>query len=403
VLFEFNRLKSIQETESVSTTLQVIKGGRLGSATSTRPGAGEELLAKAAALSEFGAPVAYRLPDVEPSARPVMYHDRAADLTLDAMLEAGDDLTRFLKALHPDVNGSARLVRTVSSDSIRNTRGLDSSWRNTAVTTMASLRLVEVQNMVEFWEHHASTDLEFGIEALKSKIKGEFDLARRNVPVETGVYDVVFTHEGFSDLLSPILQCLDGKAVVRGVSPFKDRLGEQAFSPVLTIVEDGVLDGGLRSRLYDRQGVACRRTPLVSQGVLSEYLLDLETAAKLGRKPTGTGGVAGIERNNILVLPGDLSVADLINSLKRGIIIDATMGAWAGNPYSGQVTGNIALGYLVVDGQPVGRVKDCMFSVNVFTALKDNLAALSRETKNLGDAILPYALVRSVSISAKKG
>ena len=48
--------------------------------------------------------------------------------------------------------------------------------------------------------------------------------------------------------------------------------------------------------------------------------------------------------------------------MKKGIVIDHTMGAWAGNPYTGTVTGNIALGYLVEDGEKVGRVKDCMFS-----------------------------------------
>ena len=62
----------------------------------------------------------------------------------------------------------------------------------------------------------------------------------------------------------------------------------------------------------------------MNHGVLSEYLLDLETAAKLGRKPTGTGGFAGIEPNSILVLPGDLSIDDLVAG--KGIIIDATMG-----------------------------------------------------------------------------
>jgi predicted Zn-dependent protease len=87
--------------------------------------------------------------------------------------------------------------------------------------------------------------------------------------------------------------------------------------------------------------------------------------------------------------------------MKRGIIIDQTMGAWAGNPYAGTVTGNIALGYLVEDGKKVGRVKDCMFSLNVFSHLKSNLLALSKETKNLGSLILPYCLVGGVSISGR--
>jgi len=88
--------------------------------------------------------------------------------------------------------------------------------------------------------------------------------------------------------------------------------------------------------------------------------------------------------------------------MKQGIVIDHTMGAWAGNPYTGTVTGNIALGYLVKDGEKVGRVKDCMFSLNVFTHLKSNLLALSRDVKDLGGLLLPYCLIGGVSIATRE-
>ena len=173
------------------------------------------------------------------------------------------------------------------------------------------------------------------------------------------------------------------------------------FSPDLTVMEDGLMEGGLESRMYDAQGVRCRRTPLIEKGVLREYLLDLETARKLGREPIGTGGVGGIEPGNVIVPGGSLSKESLLTGMKRGIVVENTMGAWAGNPFSGQVSGNIAMGFLVEDGELVGRVKDCMFSLNIFTHLKDHLVALSRETKNFG-MTLPYALVDNVSVTAKK-
>lgn len=40
-----------------------------------------------------------------------------------------------------------------------------------------------------------------------------------------------------------------------------------------------------------------------------------------------------------------------------------------------------------------------MFSLNVFTHLKSNLLALSKETESLGSTILPYFLIGGVSIS----
>ncbi|MGI6663602.1 MAG: TldD/PmbA family protein [Bacillota bacterium] len=400
--FEFNRLKGIQNTESLQFTAQAIKGGKLGVAVSTKAGGEKEVLDRAIRLCEYGAPANYVFPDPEPSEKPAVYSEEVASLGLKEMLRVGEDLSAFLKSLHPDVNGSVTVSKAVFREGIANTNGLEATWDRTVLLLMAISSLVDGQNLVDLWDYHVSTVLNWDVEAMKEEIRSRFDLARKNVPVKTDAYPVLFTPFAFRDLISPILACLDGRAVTIGVSPFKGRLEEQVFSPQLTVIEDGLMEGGLESRMYDAQGVRCRRTPLIEKGVLREYLLDLETARKLGREPIGTGGVGGIEPGNVIVPGGSLSKESLLTGMKRGIVVENTMGAWAGNPFSGQVSGNIAMGFLVEDGELVGRVKDCMFSLNIFTHLKDHLVALSRETKNFG-ITLPYALIDNVSVTGKKG
>jgi len=400
--FEFNRLKGIQNTESLSLTAQAIKDGRLGVAFSTKAGAEADVLERAMRLAEYGAPAPYSFPAPAPSTKPAVYSEEIASLRLEKMLEVGEDLSGFLKTLHPEVNGSVGVSKTTFREGIANTKGLEASWDRTVLSILAAAELVEGQNMVQLWDFHVSTGLDVDVERMKREIQARFELARKNVRIETGTYPVLFTPMAFRDLVSPVLACLNGKAVTRGISPLAGRLGEQVFSPRLTVLEDGLMPGGLGSRMYDAQGVACRRTSLIEKGVLSEYLLDLETAHKLGRDPIGTGGVSGIEPGNLVVEGGSQSKDDLLSGVKRGIMIESTMGAWAGNPYSGQVSGNIAMGFLIEDGKLVGRVKDCMFSVNVFKHLKDHLVALSREARNFG-ITLPYALVENVSVTAKSG
>ena len=400
--FEFNRLKGIQNTESLQFTAQAIKGGKLGVAVSTKAGGEKEVLDRAIRLCEYGAPANYVFPDPEPSEKPAVYSEEVASLGLKEMLRVGEDLSAFLKSLHPDVNGSVTVSKAVFREGIANTNGLEATWDRTVLLLMAISSLVDGQNLVDLWDYHVSTVLNWDVEAMKEEIRSRFDLARKNVPVKTDAYPVLFTPFAFRDLISPILACLDGKSITRGISPFAGRLGEQVFSPDLTVIEDGLMEGGLESRMYDAQGVRCRRTPLIEKGVLREYLLDLETARKLGREPIGTGGVGGIEPGNVIVPGGSLSKESLLTGMKRGIVVENTMGAWAGNPFSGQVSGNIAMGFLVEDGELVGRVKDCMFSLNIFTHLKDHLVALSRETKNFG-ITLPYALIDNVSVTGKKG
>jgi PmbA protein len=399
--YTFNRLKSVRDTESLTLAAQVISNGRLGISTTTKEGTTADLIEKAKLLSQYGSPVKYRFPEPKEHGNPVIFHQEVEALSLEEMIDLGDELAHFVASLHDDVNGEITLRRTTAKTSISNSRGLNSSWPETIFQILVGLSFVEGKNLLNVYTSHSSTRLDFQKEVLKEEIRESFTLGRKNVALTPGNYDVLFTPIGFTSLLSPIEACLDGRAVVRGISPYGGKIGEQVLSPKLTIVNDGTLNNGTGSGLYDSQGVACRRTPLIEKGILREYFLDLQTAHELGRSPIGTGGISGISPNNVVVEPGETSVQDLLSNMKKGIVIDMTMGAWAGNPYSGQVTGNIALGFLVENGKKVGRVKNCMFSLNVFQHLKDRLIALSRETKTLGNMIIPYALVENVSISAE--
>lgn len=401
VNYAFNRLKGVHDTESISKVAQVIDGGKLGITTTTKPTDIQNLMEKAKELSAFGPKVSYDIPCPEPHGHPEIYDERVNNLELSDLISTGDMLVGFLTSLHPHVTAEITLKRAVSHERVTNSKGLDSSWNRTAFHVMAGLNFVEGDNILNVYAGHDSTAWDFHMDLLKGEMEESFHLGRENVKIQSGNYRVLFTPMGFMSLLSPIQTCLNGRSVLRGISPYGGMIGEKVLSPNLSIINDGLLDKGVASSLYDVQGVACRKTPLIESGVLREYLLDLETAEKLQRQPIGTGGLYGIAPNNIVVLPGESSLEDMISGMDKGIVIDGTMGAWAGNPYGGQVSGNISLGYFVQNGKKVGRVKDCMFSLNVFSHLKDNLMALSKENKSFGGMVLPYALVDGVSISAK--
>ncbi len=404
VTFEFSRLKGLESTEELSTVVQVIKDGKLGIAASSRAGGGgDELLANAAEVSEFGAPVQYGLPQAQARSQPVMYDPAVAALDPKTLIGYGEQATGFLKKLHPDIQVLCMMDRTVMRKTVANTAGLDAGWDKTAFELYVRIELVQGKDFLSVGEGIATTRMDFDLDGTLNNIADDFAAAQRVVGVKPGAYDVLFRPVALEYLVSPVLSCVDGGAVVRGVSPLAGRIGEEILPPLFTLVEDGALDGGVGSAVYDDQGVACRRNILVKGGVLQEYLLDLDSAARLGRRPTGTGGLTRPRANNVLLLPGATPWREMLAGIERGIVIDETIGAWAGNPYSGQVSGNIGLGFLVENGKIVGRVKDCMFSINVFTQLKTQLKALSLETKALGTHILPWALVSGVSISTRQG
>ena len=219
VSFDFNRLKTIKNTESLNMNLQVIKAGKLGIANSTRIGGEDELLENALDVAEYGSAVSYGFPAPEPHADPKVFHRDVQNLNVNQMISLGDELAGFIKSLDPSINGSVNIQKSVTQKGISNTHGLDAHLEKTAFVISAGFEFVEGKNLLSSWDWDISTALEYDLAKIKMKLKEDFDLGRNNVSVEPGVYDVAFTPMGFSDVIAPIMACLDGRTVMRESVP----------------------------------------------------------------------------------------------------------------------------------------------------------------------------------------
>jgi predicted Zn-dependent protease len=113
VSFDFNRLKTIENTESLNMSLQVIKAGKLGVANSTRTEDEDELLENALNVAEYGSAVSYRFPAPEPHADPRVFHRDVQDLDVNQMISLGDELAGFIKSLDPSIQGSVGIQKSV--------------------------------------------------------------------------------------------------------------------------------------------------------------------------------------------------------------------------------------------------------------------------------------------------
>jgi PmbA protein len=137
-------------------------------------------------------------------------------------------------------------------------------------------------------------------------------------------------------------------------------------------------------------------------------LLDLQTATELEAKSTGNATGQGPAPHHLLLEPGTAACQELKEQLDEGILVYNTMGAWAGNPYSGHVSGTLSLAFKLEGGEVVGRIKNCMFSLNAFEQLRSGLIGLTQETEEvtatapgLGGATLPYLALEDVVISTE--
>lgn len=110
-------------------------------------------------------------------------------------------------------------------------------------------------------------------------------------------------------LMGIVSGMLAGDTVIRGRSPFADRLGELVASPLLTLVDDPTMSASIAASMYDGEGLACRRNPLIVDGVIDRFLYDSYTARRAGVRSTasavrGARSLPGVGAQ-LLVMVGD--------------------------------------------------------------------------------------------------
>ena len=100
------------------------------------------------------------------------------------------------------------------------------------------------------------------------------------------------------DLLSyTLINAIRADSVQRNQSPFKGKIGEKVASENLTIYDDGLFAGGIRTSAFDGEGVPHQKTPVIEKGVLRNFLYDNYSAKKDGKESTGNASQSRVPVN----------------------------------------------------------------------------------------------------------
>ncbi|MFA5028950.1 MAG: metallopeptidase TldD-related protein, partial [Candidatus Methylomirabilota bacterium] len=149
--------------------------------------------------------------------------------------------------------------------------------------------------------------------------------------VATARVPVVFDPEMAAGLLRSLGGAVSGGAIYREASFLAGKLGTRVASPLLSVVDDGRMPGGLGSRPFDGEGLPTRRTVVIRDGILQSYLLDTYSGRKLGMASTGNAsrGFASPPTagpTNVCILPGPHAPEEIIRSVARGLYVTELIG-----------------------------------------------------------------------------
>ncbi|MEM1653004.1 MAG: TldD/PmbA family protein [Ignisphaera sp.] len=194
---------------------------------------------------------------------------------------------------------------------------------------------------------------------------------------KAGVYRAVIDNELIGLMLHEAFgHASEGDLVLYNASVLRGRIGEKVASELVTIVDDGRVDGGYPV-YYDDEGVEKRQTVVVERGVLRRHLSSRYVAGELGIELTGNARAQDITFNaivrqtNFYMLPGDAKVEELFEGVSEGIYLRGR-GAMGGqvDPSMGTFTFSVGPSYTIKNGEVDKLVRGVTVSGNILDVLK---------------------------------
>ena len=407
-IFETNRLKQVQTKESSGTALRLISEGRIGFAATTKVGSEAELVNMALEMVPYGAEAKFEFPGSQ-SYLPVSVFDPSIEsVSEESMVELGQTLIDRIKQTEPEIVSEGSVSRRTMNVEIMNSRGGRASYQKSVFGIAIEGVLIRGTDMLFVGDHESSCHPLANADHVAESTIEQLERAKETASSPTGNLPVIFTPHGVANaLLSPLAVAFNGKTVLRGASPLGHRKGETVFASGFSIWDDSTIDFCPASFICDDEGTPSQRTPLVENGIVMNFLYDLQTAGESGVQSTGSAnrGVGSLptpSTSALIIEDGKTSFADMLAEIKEGLVVEQLMGATQGNILGGDFSGNVLLGYKVENGKIVGRVKNTMVSGNVYELLKEGFIVGS-DSRWLGGSVkTPSIYCPSVAVAAKE-
>ena len=149
---------------------------------------------------------------------------------------------------------------------------------------------------------------------------------------------------------------LEADLVGRDASVFKDQVGRQVASPLVTLVDDGTYAREWGTYAIDDEGHPARRNTLIENGELTDYMWDELRARKHGRQSSGNGRrqsyqhLPMVRMTNTYVLAGEDDPEEIIRQTPYGIYC-VQLGGGQVNTATGDFVFGITEAYMIENGE----------------------------------------------------
>lgn len=227
-------------------------------------------------------------------------------------------------------------------------------------------------------------------------------------PIESCMIPVIIRNDVFANILGTMLSGpITADWVQKNRSPLSGKLGTQIACDKFTLVDNGILYGGMRTRPFDDEGHATQKTYVIKEGVLENHLYDTYTSLKEGVKSTGNALRGSYWQppqaapSNLILEAGDISPEEIVKETSKGLLVEDVIGEWLSNPVSGNINATVTHGYLIENGKLTTQVKGVTVSGDFYKMISENLENVGNDIRNSGQYYSPTIKFSKMTIAGK--
>jgi PmbA protein len=412
------QVETLKESGARALGLRVFLGRRTASASTSdlTPDGIRQLVEGAIALARVteedpfaGMPEREEFGALESDLR--LYHEDVYSLPNSERIEWARRAEAAAMAADPRITNSdgGSFDAATGRKVLANSRGFVGSYRTSYAGVAAAPLAVDANGAMQrdgWWSSARSFALlqspeSVGAEAARRTVRR---LGARRVPTQR--VPIVFAPEVARSLIGSVFDAASGDAIWRHASFLAGRLDQQIADATVTIIDDNTMMlptgvGGFGTSPFDGEGLPSRRTVVVENGVLRNYLLNTYTARKLGMKSThnasrGLAGTPGIGCGNLYLKPGSLTADEIIGEIPAGLYVTSLMG-FGVNTVTGDYSRG-ATGLWIENGQLTCAVEEITIAGNLGEMLR-NVTAIGNDLEFRSSVASPTLRIDGMTIA----
>lgn len=219
-------------------------------------------------------------------------------------------------------------------------------------------------------------------------------------PINSGKYPVLMESRSACEFLDILAKSFVAENLFKKKSLFDEK---KVFPPLLTIIEDPLINSGSLKYFFDGEGFLTSKKELMSNGEIKNFVYDNFYGIKFGKKSNGgsirTNIIAPPKNSytNVYIAPSENKIENKIKESDEVVAIVSLIGMHLVNPVTGEFSVGFE-GYLLKKGEFVKSLSQCTISGNI-KDLFSSIIEIDGDLIFYGNTGSPSILFSEIAIS----